>query len=71
MLGKVKCSDVRARSRVLVRSRISLNLKREGIKLVKKKRANLDAARVKADQFRLALANKYAALEQEAEDNHN
>ena len=64
VLGKVKCSDHR-----LVRSRISLNLKRERVKLVKRKQANLEAVRVKADQFRLVLANKYAALEQEDEDN--
>ena len=36
VLGKVKCSDHR-----LVRSRISLNLKRERVKLVKRKQANL------------------------------
>ena len=64
VLGKVKCSDHR-----LVRCRISLNLKRARVKLVKRKQANLEAVRVKADQFKLVLANKYAALEQEDEDN--
>ena len=39
------------------------------MKLVKRKQANLEAVRVKADQFRLVLANKYAALEQNGEDN--
>ena len=57
VLGKVKWSDHR-----LVRSRISLNLKRERVKLFKRKKANLEAVRVKADQFKLVLANKYAAL---------
>lgn len=34
-------------------------------KLVKKKPAYLDTVRTKADEFRLVIANKYAALEQD------
>ncbi|KAK8777926.1 hypothetical protein V5799_020732 [Amblyomma americanum] len=59
VLGKVRCSDHR-----MVRSRISLDLKKERKKLVKETINEL-AVRGKAQEFRIALQNRYSALTEE------
>lgn len=60
VVGKVKCSNHR-----LVRAKIALNLKRTRTRLITKKQANLDVVRVKAEEVRIVLEDKYGASEQE------
>lgn len=60
MIGKAKCSDHR-----LVRARIALNLKRTRTILTTKRQANTEVVKIKTTEFRIAIENKYDALQQE------
>ncbi|KAH9378490.1 hypothetical protein HPB48_017109 [Haemaphysalis longicornis] len=63
VIGRIKTSDHR-----MFRSRISLDLRRERLKMQRRKTRNMPSVERKMDEFRLLLENKFSVLSNDTND---